>query len=319
MSYLRRLALSQRDFFALYAVLAVFIVAYYGLSPSLLTIGTLSNLSMQIMPLVVVSMAQGVIMLTGSGGPDLSIGSAVSLTTVVSAVTMTNSGIGILKAVLATLAVGVAIGLVNGSIVAYGRLPSIIVTLATMYLWQGIALLILSKPGGHIAAGFSNWVNASSVVPAGVILIVAALIAWKYIENTSFGPAIYAVGDNAYGAFVSNIKTRRTRVLAYALAGAFVALAGIGLAGRTGTGDPNIGNPYLLNSITAAVIGGISFLGGQGKIMGTVIGGIILGLLTNILFFSEISTFSQYIVQGVILILVVGLRSIGPRREGATA
>jgi ribose transport system permease protein len=122
------------------------------------------------------------------------------------------------------------------------------------------------------------------------------------------------VGGNEHGAFASGLNTVRIKITGYALAGLFVGLAGIGLAVQTGSGDPTIGAPYTLNSIAATVLGGISFFGGVGQVRGTVLGALVIGLLGNLLLFTGISPFYQLVVQGVVLIVAVAVKTLVMRR-----
>jgi ribose transport system permease protein len=149
------------------------------------------------------------------------------------------------------------------------------------------------------------------------VAIVVALLLWKLVRTTRFGLSLYAVGGNEHGAYANGIDTRRTKILAYGFAGLFVGLAGIGLAIQTGSGDPTIGTPYTLNSIAVAVLGGISFFGGVGQMRGTVLGALLLGLLTNLLLFTGISTFYQMILQGVVLVVAVAVKTLATRERVA--
>lgn len=314
MNLLSRNPYMDKELLSLYLVFLVLIIINIILDPTMFTIQRLSTLALQFMPLILMTMAQAVIMLTG--GIDLSIGSTLSLMTAIAAITMSDSFFGIGIAITITILAGVMVGFITGSIVSVGKLPAIIVTLATSYIWHGIALFVLPTPGGNIAPSFTQWMLKSSIISSGLLFITISLLIWSYIKNTKFGINIYAVGDNERAAFISGIKVNRTRVLAYMLAGLFVALAGIGLSGQIGSGDPNIGTPYTLNSVAAAVLGGIAFFGGKGKIRGAVIGALIIGSLMNILFFSGISPFYQYIFQGAILILAIGIKSFGELKRG---
>src|SRR5690625_1369380 len=268
MNALKLMPRLNKELLSLYIVFAVLLIINIILDPTIFSISRLSTLALQFMPLILVAMAQGVIMLTG--GIDLSVGSSLSLMTAVTAVVMSDSGFGIAIAIITTILVGMIVGVITGTIVSVGRLPAIIVTLATSYIWHGLALFILPTPGGNIPATFTQWMLRSSVISSGIIFIGIAILIWIYVKNTSVGINIYAVGDSERAAFVSGIKVNRTRIFAYMLAGLFMALAGIGLSGQIGSGDPNIGTPYTLNSITAAVLGGIAFFGGQGKLRGAI-------------------------------------------------
>lgn len=314
MNWLKQVSYNHKDLYSLYIVFAVLMTINVIMDPTIFTIERISTLSLQYMPLILTAMAQTVIMLTG--GIDLSIGSVLSLMTTIAAVTMFDSAMGITISIAITLLCGGLIGLFTGMVVTFGRLPAIIVTLATSYIWHGIALFVLPTPGGNIAGSLTKWVSTPAIIPAGVILIVIPILAWKYVKGTPLGIGIYSIGDNEHAAYVSGIKVNRTRILAYVIAGVLMAVAGIGLSGQIGSGDPNIGIPYTLNSITAAVLGGIAFFGGQGKMKGAIIGAIIVGSLMNILFFSGISPFYQYIFQGLILIIAIGIKSFARMNRG---
>ncbi|WP_276353230.1 ABC transporter permease [Cohnella caldifontis] len=312
-----RLPRHHRELVPLYVFFAVLLIVNLALDPQMFTFARISTLSVQFMPLILVAMAQTAVMLTG--GIDLSVGAVLSLMVSISAVTMQDSPGGIALSIVATILCGAATGLFTGLGVTYGRLPAIIVTLATSYLWHGVALLVLPVPGGHVAPTFTGWVTSVAVVPAGVILVVIPLLFWKFFKNTRPGVSLYATGNNAHAAYVNGIRTNRARITAYVLAGVFTAVAGVGLSGQIGSGDPNIGSPYTLNSVAASILGGISFLGGQGQMKGTVIGAIIVGSLMNILFFAGISPFYQYVVQGLILVVAIGLKTIAQGRKGGQA
>lgn len=314
MTWMQRVPYQHRELMSLYIFFLVLILLNLWLDPELFTFARISALSIQFTPLILVAMAQTVIMLTG--GIDLSIGAVLSLLVCISAVTMHDSMFGIFTSIVITLACGLIIGILTGVGVTFGRLPAIIVTLATSYLWHGVALYVLPVPGGHIASSFTSWITSVAIIPPGVILVFFSIFAWKLFKNTRFGISIYATGDNPQAAYVNGINTNRARILAYGVAGIFTAIAAVVLSGQIGSGDPNIGTPYTLNAVAASVLGGISFFGGQGQMKGTVIGAIIVGSLMNILFFAGISPFYQYILQGFILIVAIGLKAIARGKRG---
>ena len=152
--------------------------------------------------------------------------------------------------------------------------------------------------------------------PPAILIVVLTLLLWKLFKSTKPGLNIYAVGGNPKAAFENGINVKLTRIVAYVVSGVFLAIAGLILVGQTGSGDPNIGASYQMNSIAAAVLGGVSFLGGVGQMKGAVMGAFIFTSLVNILFFSGISPFYQYIVQGAILIIAIGLKAIHYYRKG---
>lgn len=209
-------------------------------------------------------------------------------------------------------AASVLIGVSTGALVSYLRMPAMIVTLGTSYMISGIALLVMPVPGGSIPAWLMSWYSSDAfgIVPVPAAILVVVLVAWKILRSYPLGLAIYATGDNETSAFVSGVSTSTVRLTAYGLAGILTMLAGTCVAAQIGCGDPTLGVPYTLNSIAASVLGGASFAGGECQMRGTVLGALTLGFLLNVLFFSGISPFYQYVVQGLALIGAVGLKSL---------
>ena len=304
---------SNMDIIALGGLLVILLAVYQNFDSTLLTPASITILSAQFLPLILAGVGQTIIMLTG--GIDLSLGSVLALAMAVFA---TQSGHGVILAGILAVAVAAIVGSINGALVAFAGLPPIIVTLAASFLWAGVTLVVLPQPGGSVPEGLvkaynNGWYGLA--LPA--IGIVVALLLWKWIKTTRFGLSLYAVGGNEHGAFASGLNTTRIKISTYALAGVFVGLAGIGLAIQTGSGDPTIGTPYTLNSIAAAVLGGISFFGGVGQLRGTVLGALVIGLLGNLLLFTGISPFYQLVVQGVVLIVAIAVKTLLTRRSVA--
>ncbi|MFG2473134.1 ABC transporter permease [Streptomyces canus] len=296
------------DLVGLLVLLLAVLVAYQHYDTSLLDPASVTILSAQFLPLILAAAGQTTVMLLG--GIDLSLGAVLGLAMAVFATYDAHSAGGVVTAAAAALCAAVAAGAANGALVAYAGLPPIVVTLASSFLWSGVTLIVLPQPGGHVPGGLVNAYNNGwngLAVPA--LAIVLVLAAWKVLRTTRHGLALYAVGGNEHGAFASGLHTRGTKIAGYALAGAFTGLAGIGLAVQTGSADPTIGTPYTLNSIAACVLGGISFFGGVGRMRGTVLGALVIGLLTNLLLFTGISPFYQLIVQGVILVAALALKT----------
>jgi ribose transport system permease protein len=259
-------------------------------------------------------MAQSVVMLTG--GIDLATGQMMSLATVVLATQMYGSGGSMIKALLIVMVGGGLLGVFTGGIVTLIRLPAIIVTLATSFIWGGWALFVLSVPGGHLPRSFASGFigQIGNAIPVTLIVLAVVLIVWKMIKTTPLGLGIYAVGDNPRGAFVSGVPVKIAQISGYIIAGVMTAIAGIGLSAYSGTGDPLIGTPYTLASIAAAVLGGISFFGGEGQLKGTVAGALTLGLMTQVLFISGLSPAYQRIIYGAVLIVALGIKAFAAYR-----
>jgi ribose transport system permease protein len=311
---LRGLPRSWQDVAPIYGVTLIFALIYLYLTRGSFGLSTINNLSAYLFPLFLVAMAQSVVMLTG--GIDLAVGQMMSLATVVLATQMFDGPVSKVIAVAIVLAGGALLGLFTGSIVTYIRLPAIIVTLATSFIWAGWALLVLSVPGGHLPVSFAKDFTGQigSVVPMTLVVLAVVLLLWKLIKTTPLGLSIYAVGDNTRGAFVSGVPVRRARIAAYVIAGVMTAIAGIGLSAYAATGDPLIGAPFTLASISAAVLGGVSFFGGQGQLKGTIAGALTLGLMTQVLFISGLSPAYQRVIYGAVLIVALGVKAFATYR-----
>ncbi|MFJ9560439.1 ABC transporter permease [Streptomyces fuscichromogenes] len=306
------------DLLSLAVLLAVLIGAYQHYDPSLFTPASVTILSAQFLPLILAAAGQTTVMLLG--GIDLSLGAVLGLAMAVFATYDAQGAAGVVTAAVLALTVAAAAGAVNGTLVAYAGLPPIVVTLAASFLWAGVTLVVLPQPGGEVPGGLVNaYNNGWYGIALPAVVIVVAVLAWKLLRTTRPGLALYAVGGNEHGAYASGLHTRGVKISGYALAGVFTGLAGIGLAIQTGSADPTIGSPYTLNSIAASVLGGISFFGGVGRMRGTVLGALVIGLLTNLLLFTGISPFYQLILQGVILVVALALKTYLTTRTDLTS
>ncbi len=281
----------------------VVLILYAILFPDLLHLNGLARLSQTWFPLAAVAMAQAVVMLTG--GVDLSTGAVVSVGCVLSATVLGESAAAMTGGILLVLAAGAAIGATTGLLVTLLRLPPIVVTLATSFIWTGAALIIMPVPGGSVPETLSDALAGELPTP---IVIVGGLVAlWKVWTLTPLGFASASFGDNPAGAFRSGIAVDCARVAAYAISGMLTMAAGLFLAAQTGTGDPTIGTPYTLNSITAAVLGAVAFTGGSGTMRGALAGSLLLTTMISVMFLLGISAFYQYIAQGAVILVAMVL------------
>lgn len=314
-SFLDKLPNQHRKLISVYATFLVLLIAELIIDPKIMkSYDRLWPLSLQFAPLMLCTISQGLIMLVG--GINLSLGASLSLATTIAAVTMFEGAGGTALGIAATLGAGILINMVMGLVVTYGRLPDIIVTLAFSYIWDGVALLVLSKPGGHIPDAYAKFMQGGGAIPFAILFVLIMLLVWKAVKNTRIGTNIYAVGGNAKAAFECGINVRITRVIAYMLSGIFLGAAALVLVGQTGCGDPTIGEAYGTKSIAAAILGGFAFTGGIGQMKGAVLGAFVYIAIENVLFFSGLSAFYQYIIQGAILIAAIGLKAISYYRSG---
>jgi ribose transport system permease protein len=286
----------------LFVVIAAFLTLYAVLFPGLLSLGGFAKFTQNWFPLALVTMAQALLML--NGGITLAIGPLVSLGAVIAATTM-GGPLGTAGGIVAVAVAGLGIGTIIGMIVAYLRLPAIIVTLAGSFIITGIALILLPRPGGFIPGWFSDLLAGHTPVAFGVLVLI--LIGWKLFLATPSGLGIYAAGDNPVGAFRSGVPIDRVKVTAFAISGLLATLAGLFVAAQTGSGDPVIGTPFTLNSIAGAVLGGVGFLGGKGTMRGAICGSLLLSVMINVMFFLGFPPVAQYVAQGLIIVGAVAI------------
>lgn len=241
------------------------------------------------------------------GGLDLSVGSALSLVNVVIAVSVGRSTGSQALMIFVGLGVGVVVGLVNGLLTVALKIPSIVGTLAMSFFWGGIALLILKQPGGSVPDDFVNWFTGTigGVVPASLVLILVIIAAWMLLKRTRFGAAIYVVGADSSSAQNAGVRSGLVTIGAFVLGGLLYGLAGVFLTAQSASGDPNVGSPLLLTAFAAVVIGGTTFGGGKGDVVGGVIGAFVLYLIANVLFALGVSSFYSSIFNGVVLLIAV--------------
>ncbi|TKD44693.1 MAG: ABC transporter permease [Mesorhizobium sp.] len=286
----------------LFAVVMAFLVAYGVLFPGLLTGSGFAKFTQSWFPLALVAMAQAILMLTG--GISLAIGAMVSLGAVIAATIMTGP-LGVAGGAAAVALTGLGIGAATGLIVVKLRLPAIVVTLAGSFIIGGAALLILPRPGGAIPEWLSDLLAGNT--PAAFVLLVLIVLLWKLYLATPLGLSLYAAGENPVGAYRSGVPVDGARIAAYAISGLLCTAAGLFVAAQTGSGDPVIGTAFTLNSIAAAVLGGIGFLGGQGTMRGALAGSLLLSLMISVMFFLGFTPVAQYVAQGLIIIGAVAI------------
>jgi ribose transport system permease protein len=271
------------------------------------------SLAIDAVPLAFAAMAQAAIVI--GGGIDLSVGPQMSVISVIAATWMVHADErGAVLIAIVLILFGIAAGAATGLVVSLTRVPDIIVTLATSFVWTGVALTILEIPGGGAPIGFINifsgflWSSAVlNQIPAGFVLLLGVfLVVWIPFARSRLGFAVYALGSNRNAAFLSGVNLVRARVTAYALAGIFTALAGLALtASSYGTGNPHGGDTYTLTSVAAIVLGGVSLTGGRGGLLGPMVAAVILSLITPILTFLGEDPALFPVIQGVIVVLIV--------------
>ncbi|MEI8714123.1 ABC transporter permease [Mesorhizobium sp. ISC11] len=273
------------------------------------TAENLFNLVAQAMPLIIAAIGQLVVVLIG--GLDLSVGSVISFTTAVLA--LDQPAIVLIPAVFALAAV---IGLINGLAITRFNVHPIIATLSTQYIVLGITRILRPVSGGTVPEIVIDAVSGSFLgIPYPVFWgIVVILAAWKLLYGSRYGLHLFAIGGGiASGAESAarnfGVSDRRNIILAYVICSCFAAVAGVFLAGRIVSGDPNVGLLFELDTVTAVALGGTQLSGGIGSLHGTVIGALVMALLANGMNLANVSPFVQTAIKGGILLAVVGLQS----------
>ncbi|MFC4627420.1 ABC transporter permease [Promicromonospora alba] len=286
--------------------LLVLCLALYIATPAFLTGPNLVNIGIQASTIAV--LAFGMTFVIVAGGIDLSVGSVAALSAMASAWIFTSAGLPGWMSIVAGLATGALAGAVSGLGVAFGRLPSFIATLAMLSVARGLTLVL--SDGRPIATSDEVSFLGSRLggVPVPIlVLLVTGVIASFVLNRTVVGREMYAVGGNVEAARLSGIRVRKVLVTVFALAGVYAALAGMLLAGRLNSAQPQAASGYELDAIAAVVIGGASLAGGVGKVSGTLIGALVLAVIRNGLNLLNVSSFWQQVVIGLVIAIAVGI------------
>ncbi|WP_432247174.1 ABC transporter permease/substrate-binding protein [Streptomyces sanyensis] len=310
---LRRLLLDNGALTAL----IVLVIALSALSGDFLTADNLLNIGVQ--AAVTAILAFGVTFVIVAAGIDLSVGSVAALSATVLAWSATDAGVPVALAVVLAVATGTVCGLVNGFLISYGKLPPFIATLAMLSVARGLSLVVsqgspiaLPDSVSHLGDTLGGWLPVPVLVMALMGLITAFVLGRTYL-----GRSMYAIGGNEEASRLSGLRVKQQKIAIYALSGLFAAAAGIVLASRLSSAQPQAAQGYELDAIAAVVIGGASLAGGTGKASGTLIGALILAVLRNGLNLLSVSAFWQQVVIGVVIALAVLLDTVR-RRAGAT-
>lgn len=262
-------------------------------------------------------LACGMTMVIILGGIDLSVGSVIALSGCIAAGAVSRYQLPLGVGIIMGLIVGLIIGMFNGLVISKTTIPAFIVTLATMNIAKGLAYVytggspvrVVTKEWQFLGAGYIG------IVPTPVIILIIVLIITSLIMNrTKTGRYIYAVGGNAMAARFSGIEVPKVKFFVHAYSGLMAGLAGVVLASRMYSGQPTAGEGAEMDAIAAVVVGGTSMSGGFGKIGGTIIGGLIIGVLNNGLNLLNVNSFWQYVVKGAVILLAVFIDYIKNRK-----
>jgi ribose transport system permease protein len=287
----------------------VLFVLMIFMNDSFLTSNNLTNVARQVSINAIIAVGMTCAILTG--GIDLSVGPVMALSGTVAAGLMI-AGIPVPLALLAGVAIGGVFGAINGACIAWARMPPIIVTLATMGIARGLALIYT---GGYPISGLPEWFSffgrgsiAGIQVPI-LIMVLVYIVAWVILNHMSFGRHVYAIGGNEEAARLSGIRVSRTKLLVYVISGITAAIAGLVLTSRLMSGQPNSGVGFELDAIAAVVLGGAAISGGKGAIIGTLVGAMMLGVLNNGLNLMGVSPYVQNVIKGGIILVAIYISS----------
>ena len=269
---------------------------------SFMSVANLTNVARQVSINGILAVGVTFVLLTG--GVDLSLGSVVALSGVACATFAHPGDHSVFVPIAVGLLAGAACGLVNGALVTLGGVAPFIVTLGMMTIARGLALIF---SGGRPVADMSNELTALAGDFVGIPIPVlcfagVALAAWFFLSNFRLGRHIYAVGGNENAARAAGVPVEQVKLFAYGLCGLLAGVAGVVLAARITTGQPNAGQAYELDAIAAVVIGGTSLAGGVGTITGTLLGVLLIGVINNGLDLQGVSSYYQAVIKGVIIV-----------------
>ena len=296
------------------AGLLVLALAMTLVSDRFFTWENLGNIGRQVSINAIIATGMTLVIITG--GVDLSVGAVMTLAMTFGAGAML-AGVPVPLAVALALLTGVVCGAANGVLIAYARLPAIIVTLAMMEIPRGIALLYTGGyPLSNLPAAFGPLGRGEILgVHVPTLVMLAVVVAGHlFLTRVVAGRAFYALGGNEEAARLSGLPVNRYKLLAYTLSGFTAALAGVVLASRLMSGQPNAGIGFELDAIAAVVLGGTSIAGGRGSIIGTLIGAVTLGLLNNGLNLMSVSPYTQKILKGGVILVAIYLGSLKRER-----
>lgn len=305
--------------FSILVILAVMVVITAVLQNNFFEQKAFVRMLNSFIPLMLMTAGQAVVVI--SGGIDLSAGTSLSLLIcILTGVMKKDDPVSGVWALLITAAAAVVIGIINGIGIGYLRLPPVIITFATSYIWLGAALFIRPTPGGQSV----NWFRAfydfgavegmpdfikefGKVIPPALLLLIIAGVAWFFFNKTRTARYIYAVWSNNDSAYQSGINTARIQTVATVINALFIFLTALYFVGQNSSGDARLGDPLTLRAIAAVFVGGVALSGGRGSVYYAMVGALILSFVNKIVFFAEIPNEYQTLVNGVIVLLALAL------------
>jgi len=278
------------------------------INSNFLTANNLLNLLLQVTSNALIAFGMTFVILTG--GIDLSVGSILALSSALTA-GLLGSGMPVTLAILISLIMGCILGMMNGLLISYGKLAPFIVTLATMTIFRGATLVYTN--GNPITKGLSDtflfqFLGQGYIVGIPfpvIIMFIVFIVLYVLLHKTAFGKSVYAIGGNEKAAYISGVKLNKVKIIIYSISGIMASISGLIITSRLSSAQPTAGASYEMDAIAAVVLGGTSLSGGKGRILGTLIGALIIGVLNNGLNIIGVSAFWQQVVKGVVILIAV--------------
>lgn len=278
------------------------------INSNFLTANNLLNLLLQVTSNALIAFGMTFVILTG--GIDLSVGSILALSSALTA-GLLGSGMPVTLAILISLILGCILGMMNGLLISYGKLAPFIVTLATMTIFRDATLVYTN--GNPITKGLSDtflfqFLGQGYIVGIPfpvIIMFIVFIVLYVLLHKTAFGKSVYAIGGNEKAAYISGVKLNKVKIIIYSISGIMASISGLIITSRLSSAQPTAGASYEMDAIAAVVLGGTSLSGGKGRILGTLIGALIIGVLNNGLNIIGVSAFWQQVVKGVVILIAV--------------
>lgn len=278
------------------------------INSNFLTANNLLNLLLQVTSNALIAFGMTFVILTG--GIDLSVGSILALSSALTA-GLLGSGMPVTLAILISLILGCILGMMNGLLISYGKLAPFIVTLATMTIFRGATLVYTN--GNPITKGLSDtflfqFLGQGYIVGIPfpvIVMFIVFIVLYVLLHKTAFGKSVYAIGGNEKAAYISGVKLNKVKIIIYSISGMMASISGLIITSRLSSAQPTAGASYEMDAIAAVVLGGTSLSGGKGRILGTLIGALIIGVLNNGLNIIGVSAFWQQVVKGVVILIAV--------------
>ena len=302
--------------YVMYLFLILMCIVLTVASDKFLTVTKLMTIIKQISIQSIVAI--GMTMIIISGNIDLSVGSLVALCSVSGAMIM-NKGLPMIAAVIASVIIGALVGFITGGVTAKLKLHSFLVTLSLMTALRGLAQTMTNgRPVAGLPSAFGKIASASiGPVPLLVIYMIVLYAIFMYVmKYTAFGRSIYAVGSNQESARLSGINIEMVKTMVFVISGALCGIAGVLLTAKVRSGDPTCANAWEMDTIAGAIIGGTDMNGGEGKLGGTIIGLLFVGILANGMVLLGVSAYMQSVIKGLVIFMAVIINSIQKRSQG---